>query len=236
MALNAWNFQPRKQLFSLTSAVRLTLLSWNIEQRRRMWMVTCSGVWWNTGAPCWRRGKGLQQGAEVGMAVFTLGQPRAETVASLVGACRGLHREKSRRPVRPNSVGVNPRAGGLIPDLPDSPPDQHTFCFSPQTGRTQHSVGLDAISSPPREVVPRPGPSVWAVLIAEKEVAAYPSACPGPASEKRGAESVGSGEVAGTGTRGLLRGLGLQGGQTVKYEQGPGRACRRAELEIAEIR
>lgn len=36
MALNARNFQPRKQLLSLTSAVRLTLLSWNIEQRRRM--------------------------------------------------------------------------------------------------------------------------------------------------------------------------------------------------------
>lgn len=40
MALNGWNFQPRKQLLSLTSAVRLTLLSWNIEQRRRMWMLT----------------------------------------------------------------------------------------------------------------------------------------------------------------------------------------------------
>lgn len=46
MALNAWNFQPRKQLFSLTSAVRLTLLSWNIEQRRRMRMVS----WWGA---CW---------------------------------------------------------------------------------------------------------------------------------------------------------------------------------------
>lgn len=43
MALNGWNFQPRKQLLSLTSAVRLTLLSWNIEQRRRMWTVTWCG-------------------------------------------------------------------------------------------------------------------------------------------------------------------------------------------------
>lgn len=32
MVLNAWNFQPRKQLLSLTSAVRITLLSWNIGQ------------------------------------------------------------------------------------------------------------------------------------------------------------------------------------------------------------
>lgn len=32
MVLNAWNSQPRKQLFSLTSAVRITLLSWNIGQ------------------------------------------------------------------------------------------------------------------------------------------------------------------------------------------------------------
>lgn len=37
MVLNAWNFQPRKQLLRLTSAVHLTLLSWNIEQGRRMW-------------------------------------------------------------------------------------------------------------------------------------------------------------------------------------------------------
>lgn len=43
-ALNGWNFQPRKQLLSLTSAVRLTLLSWNIEQRRRMWTGTWCGV------------------------------------------------------------------------------------------------------------------------------------------------------------------------------------------------
>lgn len=43
-ALNGWNFQPRKQLLSLTSAVRITLLSWNIEQRRRMWTVTWCGV------------------------------------------------------------------------------------------------------------------------------------------------------------------------------------------------
>ncbi len=37
MVLNAWNFQPRKQLLRLTSAVHLTLLSWNSEQRTRMW-------------------------------------------------------------------------------------------------------------------------------------------------------------------------------------------------------
>lgn len=33
-----------------------------------------------------------------------------------------------------------------------------------------------------------PGPGVWAVLIAREGVAAYPSACPGPANEERGAE------------------------------------------------
>lgn len=42
-------------------------------------------------------------------------------------------------------------------------------------------------------------------------------------------------EVAGTGTGGCCEGWDCRG-QTVKYEQGPGRACRRAELEIAEIR
>lgn len=67
MALNAWNFQPRKQLFGLTSAVRLTLLSWNIEQGRRMWMVTCCGVRWNTRASCWRQGEGLEQGLRSGL-------------------------------------------------------------------------------------------------------------------------------------------------------------------------
>lgn len=59
MALNAWNFQPRKQLFSLTSAVRLTLLSWNIEQRRRIvdgYMVP--SVVEHHGASGWRQGTG----------------------------------------------------------------------------------------------------------------------------------------------------------------------------------
>lgn len=66
MALNAWNFQPRKQLFSLTSAVRLTLLSWNIEQGRRMWMVS-----WSVVEPCGAAGpeeeKGTQSGLEEGL-------------------------------------------------------------------------------------------------------------------------------------------------------------------------
>lgn len=66
-ALNGWNFQPRKQLLSLTSAVLLTLLSWNIEQRRRMWTATWCGLsrrstmlrGWNKGwgglNRCWGR-------------------------------------------------------------------------------------------------------------------------------------------------------------------------------------
>lgn len=70
MALNAWNFQPRKQLFSLTSAVCLTLLSWNIEQRRRMWMVTrCRALLRfrvETGEGAWAEG-------EEGLAEYTLG-------------------------------------------------------------------------------------------------------------------------------------------------------------------
>lgn len=49
------------------------------------------------------------------------------------------------------------------------------------------------------------------------------------------AVEVGEQEVAGTGTGGC-EGWGLQGPRQVKWEQGPGRACRRAELEIAEIR
>ncbi|KAK9533737.1 hypothetical protein VZT92_008838 [Zoarces viviparus] len=48
------------------------------------------------------------------------------------------------------------------------------------------------------------------------------------------AVEAGEREVAGTGTGGC-KGWDCRG-QTVKYEQGPGRACRRAELEIAEIR
>lgn len=63
MALNAWNFQPRKQLFSLTSAVCLTLLSWNIEQRRRMWMVTrCRARRSTIALQGWNRGRGLSWG------------------------------------------------------------------------------------------------------------------------------------------------------------------------------
>lgn len=66
MALNAWNFQPRKQLFSLTSAVRLTLLSWNIEQGRRMWPVSWS-VLEPRGAAGPQEGKGAQSGLEEGL-------------------------------------------------------------------------------------------------------------------------------------------------------------------------
>lgn len=80
MALNAWNFQPRKQLLSLTSAVRLTLLSWNIEQRRRMWMVTWRGVSRRTAVlQGWDREEGALVG--LGLAGFTLGG--AHSVSSL---------------------------------------------------------------------------------------------------------------------------------------------------------
>ncbi len=36
-----------------------------------------------------------------------------------------------------NLASTNPSAGGLIPDCPDSPPDQQTFCCCHYTSKTQ---------------------------------------------------------------------------------------------------